>query len=487
MSFSPLVQKLSNFSPRRASCFADKKSRHRGAENEAIFRRAAGEKAEAIARVEAVARAGNGLVVDLSRHFNAIVEIDRGARRVRVQPGVVRNELNLELAKQGLFFGPETSMANRAMIGGMVGNNSCGSSSIVYGSTREHLVSVRGFFSDGTEGILHALGVGEFQAKCADAPGVEGRVYRRVRDLLGEESNRRLITDNFPRASIPRRNTGYALDLLMDASALDPASGRDFNFCRLIAGSEGTLFFGLEFELDCDSLPPHAALVCGHFRSVNEALRANLIAVEHAPSAGELIDRHILECTKSNLAQQRNRDFVVGDPGAILVAELRRDDAHFLAEVIASLQTRWKAVGYGYAVPVLRGEESAKVWELRRAGQGLMSNVVGDAKPREVVEDTAVDVRDLPDYIAEFNALLLENTVSVVSTMRMQGPGSCIRGRFSTSRPRRGSRPSAASRPTSRIWSKNTGGPCAREPRVCNWLNLDCSLGPDAAGLMFRR
>ena len=352
---------------------------------------------------------GNGLVVDLSRHFNAIVEIDRGARRVRVQPGVVRNELNLELAKHGLFFGPETSTANRAMIGGMVGNNSCGSNSIVYGSTREHLVSVRGFFSDGTEGILRALGVGEFEAKCAEAPGVEGRVYRRVRDLLGEESNRRLITDNFPRASIPRRNTGYALDLLMDASALDPASGRDFNFCRLIAGSEGTLFFGLEFELDCDPLPPpHAALVCGHFRSVNEALRANLIAVEHAPSACELIDRHILECTKSNLAQQRNRDFVVGDPGAILVVELRRDDGHSLEEVIASLQTRWKAAGYGYAVPVLRGEESAKVWELRRAGQGLMSNVVGDAKPREVVEDTAVDVRDLPDYISEFNALLLE-------------------------------------------------------------------------------
>jgi Fe-S oxidoreductase/FAD/FMN-containing dehydrogenase len=266
----------------------------------------------------------------------------------------------------------------------------------------DHVVSAE-------EVLLKATAKAEFEAKCADATGVEGRVYRRVRDLLGQESNRRLITDNFPRASIPRRNTGYALDLLMDASALDPASGRDFNFCRLIAGSEGTLFFGLEFELDCDPLPPpHAALVCGHFRSVNEALRANLIAVEHAPSACELIDRHILECTKSNLAQQRNRDFVVGDPGAILVVELRRDDAHSLEEVIASLQKRWKAAGYGYAVPVLRGEESAKVWELRRAGQGLMSNVVGDAKPREVVEDTAVDVRDLPDYIAEFNALLLE-------------------------------------------------------------------------------
>ena len=350
---------------------------------------------------------GHGLVVDLSRHFNAILSIDKEARRVRVQPGVVRNELNLELAKHGLFFGPETSTANRAMIGGMVGNNSCGSNSIVYGSTRDHLVSVRGFFSDGSEGTLGALGVGEFQAKCAEARGLEGSVYRSVRDMLGDPENRRLITDNFPRTAIPRRNTGYALDPLMDSAALDPESERDFNFCRLIAGSEGTLFFGVEFELDCDPLPPpHAALVCGHFASVDESLRANLIALEHTPSACELIDRHILDCTKSNLAQQRNRSFVLGDPGAILVVELRREEGAALEDAIASLQSRWSAAGFGYAAPVLRGEESAKVWELRRAGQGLMSNVVGDAKPREVVEDTAVDVRDLPDYIAEFNAIL---------------------------------------------------------------------------------
>jgi FAD/FMN-containing dehydrogenase/Fe-S oxidoreductase len=349
---------------------------------------------------------GNGLVVDLSPHFDKILHIDRVRRRVRVQPGVVRNELNYELAKQGLFFGPETSTANRAMIGGMVGNNSCGSNSMIYGSTRDHLVSIRGFFSDGTEATLEAVGAERFEEKCA-AGGAEGRVYRTVRDLLGKSSNRRLITDNFPRAGIPRRNTGYALDLLMDASPLDPASPNDFNFCRLIAGSEGTLFFGVEFELACDPLPPpHAAVVCGHFTTVDEALRANLIAVEHAPSACELIDRHILDCTKSHLAQQRNRSFVVGDPGAILVVELRREAEGALEESITSLQSRWQAAGLGYAAPVLRGEESAKVWELRRAGQGLMSNVAGDAKPREVVEDTAVDVRDLPDYIAEFNAIL---------------------------------------------------------------------------------
>ncbi len=350
---------------------------------------------------------GSGIVVDLSRHFEKILEINSATRRVRVQPGVVRNELNYELAKQGLVFGPETSTANRAMIGGMVGNNSCGSNSIVYGSTREHLVSVRGFFSDGSEGILHGLTPSEFEAKCRDGTTMESRIYRSIRETLGNPANRRLITENYPRKSIPRRNTGYALDLLMDAQVLDPESSREFNFCKLIAGSEGTLFFGLEFELSCDPLPPpHVALVCGHFQSVDEALHANLVALGHGPSACELIDRHILECTRTNHSQARNRSFVVGDPGAILVVEIRRDGEAEMEAAVAGLQSAWQAGGFGYAVPVLRGAEGNKVWELRRAGQGLMSNVIGDAKPREVVEDTAVDVHDLPAYIAEFNEIL---------------------------------------------------------------------------------
>lgn len=350
---------------------------------------------------------GSGLVVDLSRHFNKIIDINKEIRRVRVQPGVVRNELNLELAKHGLFFGPETSTANRAMIGGMVGNNSCGSNSIVYGSTRDHLVSARGFFSDGSEGVLHALSPEEFERKCGQSAPLEKKIYQTIRNVLGNPENRRLISENFPLKSIPRRNTGYALDLLMDATAFDPGSIQEFNFCKLIAGSEGTLFFGLEFDLVCDPLPPPCvALVCGHFHSVDEALHANLLALEHAPSACELIDRHILECTKANLAQSRNRSFVVGDPGAILVVEIRREQEEEVRATVTALQEAWRTANFGYAAPVLLGEDGNKVWELRRAGQGLMTNVVGDAKPREVVEDTAVDVRDLPAYISEFNSLL---------------------------------------------------------------------------------
>ncbi len=349
---------------------------------------------------------GSGLVVDVGRHLNRIVAIDVPRRRVRVQPGVVRNELNLALKPHGLLFGPETSTANRAMIGGMVGNNSCGSNSVVYGSTRDHLVSARGLLSDGSEVTFGPLTSEEFAAKCAGPDTLETRIYQSVRDVLGDPENRRLIREHYPKPSVTRRNTGYALDLLMDCAVFDPASARPFNLCRLLAGSEGTLFIGLEFELNCEPLPPPGALLCAHFGSVIESLHATLVALRHRPSAVELIDRHILECTKTNLEQAKNRFFVQGDPGAILVIEIRRERREEIEATLRDLEAEMRAAGLGHAFPVLWGDDGNKVWELRRAGQGLMSNVPGDAKPREVVEDTAVAVEDLPAYIGEFDALM---------------------------------------------------------------------------------
>ncbi len=349
---------------------------------------------------------GNGIVVDVGRHLNRILAVDPIHRRVRAQPGVIRNDLNLTLAPHGLLFGPETSTANRAMMGGMVGNNSCGSNSIVYGSTRQHLVSVRGFLSDGSETTFGPLTPAAFANKCNGPDTLETRIYRNLRDLLSNPANRKAITDGYPKKSITRRNTGYALDLLMDAQVFDPASDQPFNLCRLIAGSEGTLFLGVEFEFNCEPIPPPAAVMCAHFRSVDEALRANLIALRHQPSASELIDKHILDCTKINIEQSRNRFFVEGDPGAILVVEIRRADPAETATILAHLEKDLRAAGYGYAFPVLTGDDVNKVWDLRRAGQGVMTNVVGDTRPAEVVEDTAVDVQDLPDYIAEFDALM---------------------------------------------------------------------------------
>ncbi|MDP1580751.1 MAG: FAD-linked oxidase C-terminal domain-containing protein [Candidatus Didemnitutus sp.] len=349
---------------------------------------------------------GGGLVVDLGRHLDAVLATDPATRRVRVQPGVVRNVLNLHLQPHGTFFAPETSTANRAMIGGMIGNNSCGANSIVYGTTREHVVSARGFLSDGTEATFGPLTREEFAAKCDGPDTLETRIYRTVRDLLGDAGNRQLIRAHFPKPTVTRRNTGYALDRLMDCAVFDPASDQPFNLCRLLAGSEGTLFLGVEYELNVEPLPPPGALLCAHFATIPDALHATLIAMRHQPFGCELIDRHILECTKMNLEHAKNRFFVVGDPGAVLVIELRHEDRAHIEQEMAALESELRAAGLGYAFPVLWGDDCTRVWDLRKAGQGLMNNVVGDAKPREIVEDTAVAVEDLPAYIAEFDALL---------------------------------------------------------------------------------
>jgi len=349
---------------------------------------------------------GSGIVIDLGRHLNRVLVLDPATRRVRVQPGVVRNELNLLLKPHGLHFTPETSTANRAMIGGMVGNNSCGANSIVYGTTREHLVSARGFLSDGSEVTFGPLTAENFAAKCAGPATLETKIYRTVRDLLGDAANRRLIHDNYPKATVTRRNTGYALDRLMQCRVFDPTSDMPFNLCQLIAGSEGTLFLGVEFELNCEPLPPPGALMCAHFATIQDSLHATLIAMSHRPFGCELIDRHILECTRANLEQAKNRFFVQGDPGAVLVIEIRHEQRAAIEATMTALETELRAARLGYAFPVLWGEDCNKVWDLRRAGQGLMMNVPGDAKPREVVEDTAVAVEDLPAYIAEFDALM---------------------------------------------------------------------------------
>jgi FAD/FMN-containing dehydrogenase len=175
---------------------------------------------------------GNGIVVDFGRHLKRIIATDPETRRVRVQPGVVRNELNLHLKPHDLFFTPETSTANRAMIGGMVGNNSCGANSIVYGTTRENIVSIRGFLSDGSEATFGPLNPDQFAAKLAGPDTLETRIYRFVHQLLADPAQRRRIRDGFPKPTVTRRNTGYALDQLMDCAVFDPASDKPFNLCR---------------------------------------------------------------------------------------------------------------------------------------------------------------------------------------------------------------------------------------------------------------
>lgn len=351
---------------------------------------------------------GSGIVVDVSRRFTSILEFNAQEHWVRVQPGVVRDELNLFLKPHGYLFGPETSTANRAMIGGMVGNNSCGSNSVVYGSTREHLLEVKALLADGSEVVFTNLSA-EALAQKTQQNTLEGQIYRKTLEILGAPEHQAAIRREFPKASIERRNTGYALDMLLDCEPFTKG-GEPLNLCRLIAGSEGTLCFITEIKVNVSPLPPPCiGLLCVHFENIDESLRANIIAMRYQPSASELMDHYILECTKANTEQRQNRFFVQGDPGALLVVEFRRNTEAEIAEVAQQLTDELKAAGLGYHFPVVYGDDTKKVWNLRKAGLGLLSNLPGDEKAVAVIEDTAVDVNDLPDYIREFNEVLAKH------------------------------------------------------------------------------
>jgi FAD/FMN-containing dehydrogenase/Fe-S oxidoreductase len=349
---------------------------------------------------------GAGIVVDMSKHFNKVVEINSTDRWAIVQPGIVRDDLNLFLKGYGFYFAPETSTANRAMIGGMIGNNSCGSNSVVYGSTREHLVEVQALLSDGSKVVFGPIKEDEFFRTAINKRGLEGSLYKHIHSVLSNPDNVREIEREFPKHSIHRRNTGYAIDMLARMEPFAP-EGQPFNFSSLIAGSEGTLAIVTAAKIRLTPLePPHKMLVCIHCHSIDESLRANLVALKHLPSAVELMDHYVFEATKRNTGQIENRFFIEGDPQAILVAELTRESALRVEADAEALIEDLKSKGLGYSYPVVKGEDIKKVWNLRKAGLGLLSNVPGDNKPVPVIEDTAVDVNDLPAYIADVGEIL---------------------------------------------------------------------------------
>lgn len=353
---------------------------------------------------------GNGIVVDVSRHFNQIIEINIQEQWAVVQPGIVRDDLNHHLKQYGYFFAPETSTANRAMIGGMIGNNSCGSNSVVYGSTREHLLELNVLLADGSTAWFGALTEDQFLQR-THGEKFENKLYRHIHEVLGNETNVRTIEKEFPKPSIERRNTGYALDMLARMKPFNKHGG-DFNFCSLIAGSEGTLAFVTSAKIKLTPLaPPHKKLVCIHCHSIDESLHANLVALQHNPSAVELMDHYVFEATKRNRGQAENRFFIEGDPQAILVAELTRTSEAAAREDAEKLIADLKSRGLGYSYPVVNSADAGKVWNLRKAGLGLLSNVPGDEKPVPVIEDTAVDVQDLPAFIADFGEILKKHNL----------------------------------------------------------------------------
>lgn len=348
---------------------------------------------------------GDGIVVDVSKYFTKILNLDTKKNQVTVQPGVIRDELNQYLKPYGLFFGPNTSTSNRCMIGGMVGNNSSGTTSIQYGVTRDKVLALKTILSDGSEAVFKAMSKKEIDTKIENE-SLESLLYKNVFNELNNSAIKKEIKKEFPKESIHRRNTGYAVDELLKSNALGEVED-DFNFCKLLSGSEGTLAFTTEITLQLDDLPPKlSAMVVTHYKSLEDCLSDVAPTMQHSLHTCEMMDKIILDCTKSNKQQLANRFFVEGDPAALLMLELKSDSEEDLEKQLAELQQTISTSGLSYASPVLYGADINKAIELRKAGLGLLGNMVGDRKAVACIEDTAVALEDLKDFILEFSAIM---------------------------------------------------------------------------------
>lgn len=335
---------------------------------------------------------GNGIVVDISRHFNHILSFNKEERWIWVEPGVVRDELNLFLKPHGLFFSPETSTSNRCCIGGMVGNNSCGTHSLVYGSTRHHVLEIKGLLSDGTP----------FSTLDRQGSPLLRKIYSQLEGWASDPHVCQLIADNFPDPSLRRRSCGYAIDEGIAPLTTKQGNAPDLN--AIITGSEGTLCLITAIKLSLDPLPSSRKMVlCAHCDSLSLSYQANLVALRHHPVAIELMDGKILDLCRNNRSQEHNRFFIQGEPAALIIAEFNGDNMEANAN---ALEQELIAEGLAYHCSRVYGNDISRVWDLRKSGLGVLTGVKGDDKPIGVVEDTAVSPERLPQYLDEFQQMM---------------------------------------------------------------------------------
>ncbi|MCI0697471.1 FAD-binding protein [candidate division KSB1 bacterium] len=337
---------------------------------------------------------GNSLVVDCSKFMNRILELNAGEQWVRVEPGLVRDELNQQIKHTGLHFAPETATSNRANIGGMIGNNSSGTRSIVYGKTVDHLREVRVILANGDETLFEELTLDEYDAKCQQQ-NFEGNIYREARRIVRENESE--IRARFPK--VMRRVGGYNLDELVDRE--------NWNLSKILTGSEGTLAYIVETKLKLKPLPRATALLVVHFNDLLESLRATGTILKQGPAAVELLDRVIIELAHTNLEIKKLFTFVQGEPQALLLVEFFGDSNDEARAKLAMAETSLRQAGFGYAyVQALTPDEQARVWNVRKAGLGILQGMKGDFKPVAFIEDACVPTEVLPDYIAQVTEIV---------------------------------------------------------------------------------
>ncbi len=337
---------------------------------------------------------GRAVIIDTSRHMDAIVELDPEARTARVQPGVVQDDLNRAAAKHGLLFGPDTSTSNRATVGGMIGNNSGGSGSIVYGMTIDHVDALEVVLSDASTASFAPRDEAAVTRRAAPDT-LEARIYSRLPAIVEEQHE--AIAEGFPRYW--RRAGGYRLDRL---------AGSSFDLARFVVGSEGTLVIVTEATVRLVSMPRAKAIGVGHFDSVAAAIAATGDALALQPSAVELIDRTILDLSRQKIEYAKLGSLLEGDPGALLFVTFDGEFAGEAAGHVERLAQRWQRHGHGYHT--LRATDpahQAALLKVRAAGLGLlMAASAGTRRPVAFIEDTAVDPAHLPAYVKRFAAIL---------------------------------------------------------------------------------
>ena len=337
---------------------------------------------------------GTGLVVDTSKHLDAVLEVNVEERWARVEPGIVLDELNARLRPHGLRFAPDVSTASRATLGGMMANNSSGARSVYYGKTIDHVLEQDVVLSDGSVVHFGPVAAEALDAACA-GDNLEARCYRTVRELARTHADE--VARRYPK--VLRRVMGYNLDEFTRGD-------RPFNLAKMLVGSEGTLGVVLAAKVNLVPLPAAKAVLAIQFTDLLDALGAAPLILRHGPSAVEVMDSFILEYTRQSAALTALRDsFIEGDPGALLCVEFYADEPTALPPRLAALEADLRAHGFGYRfVHALDLPTQARIWGLREAALGLSMAMKDDAKSLSFVEDTAVPPERLRDYIARFLA-----------------------------------------------------------------------------------
>ncbi len=334
---------------------------------------------------------GPAVIVDLSRHCTRVLELNVAERWVRVEPGLVRDELNRQLTPHRLHFAPDPATTSRANIGGMLANNSSGMRSLRYGMTSDHVLEVELALASG-----EVVTLGPVTADALSRPPTDRlhQLQQALHRIVTRERSE--ILAHYPR--VPRRAGGYALDAF--------TGPLPWNLAKLIAGSEGTLGVILNAKLNLEPVPRHAGVCLAQFATLDGCLRSVASIVAHGTSAVELVDGIIVRQARTHPLTRHTCRLIEGDPEAVLVIEVRSDVAGEVASGLAAIRNELLTSGAAYAVHATHDpEEVAEIWLMRESALGLMSTVAGPRRPIPYIEDAAVPLEVLPDYVAEVLAV----------------------------------------------------------------------------------